>query len=47
MPVRRKEKTLKIILEFFPISENSVEMAQVEFTGRPHAADYAIFVHSL
>jgi hypothetical protein len=47
MPVRRKEKTVKIILEFFPIGENPVKMAQVEFTGRSHAADYAIFIHSL
>jgi hypothetical protein len=45
MPVRHKEKTVEIVLDPDPVFKDTVIMADVQLSGRPHAADNAWFIH--
>jgi hypothetical protein len=43
MPVSHKKETVKIILHPDPVFQDTVVMADMQLSGRPHAADNSLF----
>jgi hypothetical protein len=43
MPVGHEEEAVEIVLDPDPVFQDAVVMADMQFSGRPHAADNALF----